>query len=475
MEETEFKVYDQWTKTLFFCGMDVHKHEIAVAICSAMPYSSKIIKTAIFSADTLGLERIWNFVKKFKPRGFAMEATGVYHHVPFEFLRAKQQNANWHYSIMVVNPSDAAGLPGREKNDRIDAQHLATYLSKGLLKNGKPIIRVLEDLKAIFRTANRIERDRTALKNRIKKILDMAGIRPRKFNIDTLWGCNFLYHLVNHEGNLGSFIGDALSEGHPLEKHQSVIRKNLELFVPYFEYSLNFAQKALIRHYLVEYDFKSSSKTLLSVEVDQLLVDYPSLRRSAHNLSTLPGISPFTAVWILAEIGNVKQFPNKRKFASYCGCYPRIVSSAGKVYSAHVNRHSNKYLRTIFYRAATVLTFFTKKRSALKDYAERILGRKRGKTKKYPLSVIAAKINAIAYAILRDDVPFYPEIIQEQMLRQDLEDNDDFSITDKRIIKNARNSLKRMMKIESSGKLGLLYEDAQKLAEEFDLVLQGKN
>lgn len=63
------------------------------------------------------------------------------------------------------NPSDAAGLPGRQKNDKIDAEHLAVYLSKGLLKDGKPIIQAIEDLKMIFRMANQIEKNCTALKN----------------------------------------------------------------------------------------------------------------------------------------------------------------------------------------------------------------------------------------------------------------------------------------------------------------------
>ncbi|MHA1688278.1 MAG: transposase, partial [Promethearchaeota archaeon] len=39
-------------------------------------------------------------------------------------------------------------------------------------------------------------------------------------------------------------------------------------------------------------------------------------------------------------------FKTRETFSACCGCCPRVVSSAGKVYSAHVSRHSNKFLRT---------------------------------------------------------------------------------------------------------------------------------
>ncbi|MHA1723988.1 MAG: hypothetical protein ACTSXH_03990 [Promethearchaeota archaeon] len=47
--------------------------------------------------------------------------------------------------------------------------------------------------------------------------------------------------------------------------------------------------------------------------------------------------------------------------------------SARKVYSAHVFRHSNKFLRTIFYNAAVVLCNLTKQEFTLKRFATRTM------------------------------------------------------------------------------------------------------
>ena len=475
MDEFEFKFYDDWTETPHFCGMDVHKYEIAVAICSAGAFSSKIVKTNIFSADADGLNQFWNFVKKYKPLSFVMEATGIFHQLPYNFLIEKKNEASWIFNVLVVNPSDVKGIPGRQKNDKLDAEHLAIYLSKGLLKEGKPIIQIIEDLKMVFRMAHRLEIQCTSLKNRIKKTLDRAGIRPKHLILDTIWVRQFLYHFIEYDGNLGSFLETSITEGQPLQGFRNIIIKNMGKFEPYLVYSLSSVQRSIIRHNLVDLDFKTSSKTLLRVEVEQILIKYPTLRRDAYNLASIPGISPFTAVWILAEITNIKQFKNKRHFSAYCGCCPRIVSSAGKVYSAHTNRHSNKYLRTIFYQAATVLAFFTKKPSVLKLYADRIFEKKRQTSSKLALCIIAAKINKIAFALLRDKRPFNPDLVEQCINEGDKSGQEKFTVLERRLLRNARTSLNRVTNMENSNKLGLLGENAVNLVREFNEILSGKN
>ena len=147
MEELEFKFSVDWTKSAFYCGLDVHKYEIAVALYSQDDSCSDFLKTSTFSTDSKGLQQMWSFVKKYRPTAFAMEATGIYHHIPFKFLYEKRSQVHWPFKILIVNPADASGLPGRRKADKIDAEHLAKYLAKGLLGPGQPIIEVLEDLK----------------------------------------------------------------------------------------------------------------------------------------------------------------------------------------------------------------------------------------------------------------------------------------------------------------------------------------
>ena len=70
-----------------------------------------------------------------------------------EFLDAKRESLHEEFEILIANSSDTKGLPGHQKEWSGDAERLAKYYAYGLLKNGKPLFRVLEDLKALFRTA----------------------------------------------------------------------------------------------------------------------------------------------------------------------------------------------------------------------------------------------------------------------------------------------------------------------------------
>jgi len=190
-----------------------------------------------------------------------------------------------------------------------------------------------------------------------------------------------------------------------------------------------------------------------------------------NNLSTIPGLSPFTAVWILAEIGEIHQFSTYRHFLAYCGCCPRVVSSAGKVYSAHVSRHSNAYLRTIFYNAAVVVGNFVKKESLLKEYALHVMKKKRSRSMKLAYCIIAAKIARIVYAVLRDGKPFHPDYGRSLKNDEKTLQNNSFSITEKKLFRRVRNCLKRVEDIKNIGVIG---EYSKNLARMFDLTLQGK-
>jgi transposase len=102
---------------------------------------------------------------------------------------------------------------------------------------------------------------------------------------------------------------------------------------------------------------------LLAVEVDKILLDRPGLRESAVLPHWIPGISPYGAAWILAEIGDIKHYQSTRTFQSYCGCCPVTKASANKMYFTHIDRHSNAFLRLLFTQAAQVVCNLVKKES----------------------------------------------------------------------------------------------------------------
>lgn len=404
MATTTFKELDLITPTSFYCGLDVHKHQLAVAVYGKDDSNTEILKYNVYSTDTQGLKQFWKFISPYNPKGFVMEATGIYHHTIALFLRQQIDTNNLDAEIYIVNPADASGIPNRQKTDRVDAEQLAKYYAYGLFKNGKPLIPVLEDLKALFRMNARLEVDRTALKNRIKKTLDRAGFRIQSFDLNKEWTNEFLFAFVHQTQTVDVFIANILKD-HTESKFKNQLMTHIDSFKPYLDISLSSAQRILILQDLYDLDLKTTRQTLIRVEIEKALQSRLVLRDMAYNLSTIPGISNYSAVWILAELGGIARFHTIRQFLSYCGLVPRIVSSADKIYSAHLNRHSNKYLRGIFYQAAIVVSNVVKKESDLKRYADRMKWLKQNRVK-VAYCTTAAKIAHICFGILHSNTPF---------------------------------------------------------------------
>lgn len=468
MESSDFKFSVDLTKHHYFCGLDVHKQECTAVIYASDDSSHEFTKECVFNTDPHGFTQLWNFVKKYHPHGFAMEATGIFHHAVVQFLETMQQETPWPFEIIVVNPADVASLPGHPKNDRIDAKNLALYLAKGMLIAGKMPIGVMEDLKAIFRMGLKIEQQRTTVKNRIIKVLDRAGIRLTEFNLNLEWTRAVLFQFIQSKTTWRDIFTHMDEEGHPLFQYRTYIRKAIPKLAPYFSLGLSPAQCMLIRQNLVELDFQTSRKILLAVEVDKILLARPGLRESAALLHSIAGISPYGAVWILAEIGDIKHFYSLRAFQSYCGCCPNTKASAKKVLFSHINRHSNAHLRMIFTQAAQVVCNLVKKESELKTYANRILAKKGVYSPKLAYSIIAAKICKIAFAVLRDRKPFRGLTYAK---KHGACLSDQFTMTQLKEIRRARNNLLRVSELNN---IGLLNSDALMLAKGLDDVLQGK-
>jgi hypothetical protein len=249
------------------------------------------------------------------------------------------------------------------------------------------------------------------------------------------------------------------------------VAKNAAKFAPYAGVALSSTQQALVRQDLVELEFKTSRKALLAVQVDLMLMPRPGLRQVAECLATVPGISPFSAAWLLAEIGPVARYPSVRAFLAYCGCCPRLVESAGRTYSAHVTRRSNKYVRTIFYMAAVVVCNLTRQQSALKIFAQRVVRDKGPKRRKLALMIIAAKIARVVFGIIQNPAPFSLDLARPAKVAPQGAGGS-FCVADRKVLRKAKKCLERVGEILDDH---VLNADMQRLSEALDDALHGKN
>ena len=110
-------------------------------------------------------------------------------------------------------------------------------------------------------------------------------------------------------------------------------------------------------------------------------------------LRTLPGVGEFTALVMVAEIGDVSRFGSARKLASWAGLTPTVRGSDLKVRHGHISKQGSAWLRWAMNQAAQ-----TAKRSPEFAASYAAIAKRRGK--KIATIAIARKLLTRAWHLL---------------------------------------------------------------------------
>jgi transposase len=110
-------------------------------------------------------------------------------------------------------------------------------------------------------------------------------------------------------------------------------------------------------------------------------------------LTALPGVGEFTALVLLAEIGDITRFGSARKLASWAGLTPTVRGSDLSVRHGHISKQGSAWLRWVLNQAAQ-----TAKRSP--DFAATYAAIAKRRGKKIATIAIARKLLTRAYHLL---------------------------------------------------------------------------
>jgi transposase len=110
-------------------------------------------------------------------------------------------------------------------------------------------------------------------------------------------------------------------------------------------------------------------------------------------LTALPGVGQFTALMMLAEIGDITRFGSARKLASWAGLTPTVRGSDLTVRHGHISKQGSAWLRWVLNQAAQ-----TAKRSPEFSATYGAIAKRRGK--KIATIAIARKLLTRAYHLL---------------------------------------------------------------------------
>ena len=136
----------------------------------------------------------------------------------------------------------------------------------------------------------------------------------------------------------------------------------------------------------------------LQQPIDRLDIEIRQRARSDPRvkvLTQLPGVGPFTALVILAEVGDVSRFGSARKLASWAGLTPTVRGSDRVAHYGHISKEGSVWLRWVLCEAAQ-----TAKRSPQFAAGYQAIARRRGK--KIATTAVARKLLTRAWHLLTD-------------------------------------------------------------------------
>jgi transposase len=256
------------------------------------------------------------------------------------------------YELHLAHPLRTKAIASaRVKTDAVDARTLAHLLRADLLPEAYVAPRELRDLRDLLRHRVALTRMRAALKNRVGAILAKHGIQRPYSDLFGPAGTRFLTEVE--------------LRADPRQRLDSML--------------------SLIADFTREIDATSA-------EIDRRARQDPYVTV----LCQIRGIGRYTALLVIAEIGDITRFPDARHLCAWAGLTPTVRSSDGKARLGHISHQGSPALRWALVEAAQ---HAARGGGPLRDSYERI-AKRRGKS--VAKVAVARKILTLCFYGLRD-------------------------------------------------------------------------
>jgi len=292
------------------------------------------------------LEDLGRFVKKLRANDeIAVEITG---NTRLFFDAVVRHVAR----VVVVNSNQFKVIcQSVKKTDSHDARALALYLSKDMLPGVRMKDREHGQLASLTQTRDTLVKLRTALKNKINNILSARGLNLAK---------------------------EALSSEKKLDE----------------VLSLPFDQIVRIELRVIVEQIRSLNKSI--VELEKTIGEEGSKLEGHKGLSSIKGIGKITGAILLSVIGDVNDFADEGRLASYFGIVPRVSNSNETERSGGIHKRGTKLGRTALVQSALIAANYS---PYLKRFYEQVKAR-RGAGK--AIIALARKFLGIIYRTLKN-------------------------------------------------------------------------
>lgn len=133
----------------------------------------------------------------------------------------------------------------------------------------------------------------------------------------------------------------------------------------------------------------------ITEKLDKQIASVVLRDEKAKLMDTLPGVAPYTALFLSSALDNVDRFPDSKHACAYLGLVPSLHQSGDTSYTGHITKDGNKFLRRNLIECARVAV---RKDPHLKEFYIK-LRRTRGEKK--ALIAVARKLVSYAFWMLK--------------------------------------------------------------------------
>jgi len=354
-------------------GVDIDKDFLHIAI--RLDGEVRIVD---FVSNVEGIREAVEFLKNLGVNRVVMESTGSF------WIPLAEMLSENNISSVILHPGDVKRV-GAHKSDIRDAEWLLIIGEVGAITGSYVPPREIRVLRTLVRARMRISDRISSAKQRVLNLLYSRGIR-----LSAIGGINSrLVRLV---------LETAVKGGH-LDDVDDYVREVLGKIID----ALSVEERLLLGLYLTEL------KTLeaLAKRYDELIYEAAKpFMDQIKLLMSIPGVGFFTAVGIIAEIGDITRFPSPSKLSSYAGVVPRLNQSGGRNKGSRLVKRSNRWLRRLMFLVARAA--IRSKSALIREFYTRL--RRRGKHYLSAIIAVARKILVAIWHILTNGEPWVENI-----------------------------------------------------------------
>jgi transposase len=297
-----------------YLGIDVHKHNSTVAVLPEDPTDNEPIEER-----SVPNEQLEEIAVEYAGSKAVLEATSNYFTI---YDRLSQQ-----LDVTLANPLELDWITeDSQKTDEIDATKLASLLKVDMVPESYVPSKEIRRWRELTRSRQRLVEDRTKWKNEIHSLLDHHGIVYDGADLFSESGREFL--------------------------------RSLELEPP---------GELLIEQYLSLVDDLTEKQEAIDTKIAAAASDVAEVQL----LVTIPGVGPYRALVMHAELGDVDRFDTKSAVVSYAGLDPTVHESADSRSEGSISKQGNSHLRKVVVNAAQTAVHTSKDRY-LTNYYNRL-------------------------------------------------------------------------------------------------------